>query len=378
MAARRARCRLVPGSVMAAKLAPSPTSAKKCANSEYRLDRAPGLRGHQEQRAPRVDRVLHGADRAGVGRVEHPQARTVRLRAGTCGAGPRAPARSRPSRARRRRRSRRRPRRRRTARAARAGAPCARRSSASRGGWPPRASPPAPRWWRRRGAGARGSPARRAARRAPATAERSGPGMLAVDGLRRLGHGSIVVTCATTPRLASGRRLQGAVAVTPRGCGTSCADELPRLASAARSQPRARARARHRGGRPRRGPAGRHGRQGGGRPGRGRRHAPHAALGPHGRRGGDRRGREGRGADALQRRADRRRVTAAGGHRGRPARGHHARRPRDAERAGGDRPLEPRHDVRPGPVRVHGKDGRAPPTSRTCSTSTARSGRPWR
>ena len=50
----------------------------------------------------------------------------------------------------------------------------------------------------------------------------------------------------------------------------------------------------------------------------------HAVLAhhPHGRRRRDRRGREGRGADALQRRADRRRLAAAGRHRRRPARGH--------------------------------------------------------
>ena len=101
-----------------------------------------------------------------------------------------------------------------------------------------------------------------------------------------------------------------------------------------------------------------HGRQGGGRPGRGRRHALHAPLGADGRRRGDRRGREGRGADALQRRADRRRLAAAGRHRRRSARGHDARRARDAERARGDRAVEPRHDVRPGTVRVHGEDGR--------------------
>ena len=77
--------------------------------------------------------------------------------------------------------------------------------------------------------------------------------------------------------------------------------------SSSRSQPRARAGARHRGGGPVGRAARRDGRQGGGRPGGGRRHARGAAHGPHGRRRGDRRGREGRGADAPQRRGGRRR-----------------------------------------------------------------------
>ena len=89
-----------------------------------------------------------------------------------------------------------------------------------------------------------------------------------------------------------------------------------------RPQPRARARPRHRGRRARRRAARRHGREGGGRPGRGRRDAPRALDRPHGRRRRHRRGREGRGADALQRRADRRRLAAARRHRRRPARGH--------------------------------------------------------
>ena len=101
-------------------------------------------------------------------------------------------------------------------------------------------------------------------------------------------------------------------------------------------------------------------RQGGRRPGRRRRHALHAALRADGRPRRDRRGREGRGADALQRRADRRRLAAAGRHRGRSARGHDAGRARDAERAGRDRAVRARHDVRPRAVRVHGEDGRLP------------------
>ena len=78
-----------------------------------------------------------------------------------------------------------------------------------------------------------------------------------------------------------------------------------------RPQPRARARPRDRGRRAGRGPPRRPGRQGGRRPGRRRRHAPRARHRPHGRRRRHRRGREGRGADALQRRADRRRLAAA-------------------------------------------------------------------
>ena len=128
----------------------------------------------------------------------------------------------------------------------------------------------------------------------------------------------------------------------------------------ARPQPRPGARARDRGGRAGGGAAGGDGRQAGGRPGRGRRHALRAALGLDGRPRRDRRGREGRGADALQRRADRRRLPAAGRHRRRPAGGHDARGARDAERARGDRAVGTRHDVRPGAVRVHGEDGGLP------------------
>ena len=47
--------------------------------------------------------------------------------------------------------------------------------------------------------------------------------------------------------------------------------------------------------------------------------------------------------------------------------------PRDAERAGGDRAVRARHDVRPRPVRLHGEDRRRRPRSPTCSTSTGRS-----
>ena len=66
---------------------------------------------------------------------------------------------------------------------------------------------------------------------------------------------------------------------------------------------------------------------------------------------------------------------AVGRHRRRPARGHDADRARHAERAVGDRALAARHDVRPGPVRVHGEDRRRRRRSPTCSTSTARSAR---
>ena len=64
-----------------------------------------------------------------------------------------------------------------------------------------------------------------------------------------------------------------------------------------------------------------------------------------------------------------------GRHRGRPARGHDARRARDAERAGGDRAVGARHDVRP---RARASTWRRWPARRrspTCSTSTARSAR---
>ena len=40
-----------------------------------------------------------------------------------------------------------------------------------------------------------------------------------------------------------------------------------------------------------------------------------------------------------------------------------------------DRAVGARHDVRPGPVRLHGEDGRLRGDRRTCSTSTARSAR---
>ena len=94
----------------------------------------------------------------------------------------------------------------------------------------------------------------------------------------------------------------------------------------------------------------------------------------HGRRRRDRRGREGRGADALQRRADRRRLAA---------RRWTSRSTRSRARALTALGLpdalaviahvRARHDVRPGPVRLHGEDGRRARTSPTCSTSTARS-----
>ena len=75
----------------------------------------------------------------------------------------------------------------------------------------------------------------------------------------------------------------------------------------ARSQPRAGARARHRGRGARVRPLDRPRRQGGRRRRGRRRDAAAARHGADGRHRRDRRGREGRGADALQRRADRRR-----------------------------------------------------------------------
>ena len=125
-----------------------------------------------------------------------------------------------------------------------------------------------------------------------------------------------------------------------------------------RPQPRARARARDRGRRARRGAHDRDGRQGGRRPGRGRRHARRPRDRAHGRHRRHRRGREGRGADALQRREHRRRQPARGRHRRRSARGHAARRAGQAQRAGRHRAEPARDDVRPRPVRLHGEDGR--------------------
>ena len=94
---------------------------------------------------------------------------------------------------------------------------------------------------------------------------------------------------------------------------------------------------------------------------------------PHGRHGRHRRGREGRGADALQRRAHRRRqrrreVDIAVD----PLEGTTLARQGHAQRAGGDRAVRARHDVRPRARRLHGEAGRRPRTSPTCSTSTAR------
>ena len=126
----------------------------------------------------------------------------------------------------------------------------------------------------------------------------------------------------------------------------------------ARPQPRARARAGHGGRRARRRPLDRPGREGVGRPGGGRRHALRARHRGHGRHGRDRRGREGRGAHALQRRAHRGWVAARRRHRRRPARGHHAHRQGLPERPVGDRTLRAGHHVRPGPLRLHGQDGR--------------------
>ena len=208
-----------------------------------RLDRAAGLRGDDEQRALEVDRALDRADRGRVGRVEHVQ----RARAGssspeTSGAAPPGRARSRPCRAARRprsssvvrlrgeqleraelpehplgdrqpaqavgdlRRARRAPQRRR-----RRGRSC-RRTSASRG---PRELAPRPR------------PAAR--RECAASTVKAG-----------IAHATIVVGSRRSCRF-------------PR-----CDDEPPiTTQSAARPQPRAGARARHRGRRARGGAAGR-------------------------------------------------------------------------------------------------------------------------
>ena len=62
----------------------------------------------------------------------------------------------------------------------------------------------------------------------------------------------------------------------------------------------------------------------------------------------------------------------AGRHRRRPAGGHDAGRQGHAERAGRDRAVRARDDVRPGPDRLHGEARRRRRTSPTCSTSTGR------
>ena len=62
--------------------------------------------------------------------------------------------------------------------------------------------------------------------------------------------------------------------------------------------------------------------------------------------------------DALQRRGRRRRHRAGGRLRRRPRRRHHADRQEPAERAGDRRGLRAAHDVRPGPLRLHGEDRR--------------------
>ena len=220
-------CRLVPGSVTAAKLAPSPHEREEVREQRVRLDRAPGLGGHQEQRAPRVDRVLHGGDRAGVGGVEHRQAGPVRPRregpaqhlGSQRGAshpehdGVLDPVGGDPGGE--------------LLELLALGRACARRSSASRGGWPPRAFPPGPRWWRRRGAGGPGSPAQPAARRAPGRPSAADPGCSQsrsaapgsrLDRSRRRAGGA---ACA-------GRRPpRHAAEALRRGCATSCRERCP-------------------------------------------------------------------------------------------------------------------------------------------------------
>ena len=129
--------------------------------------------------------------------------------------------------------------------------------------------------------------------------------------------------------------------------------------SRARSQPRPRAGAGHRGGRAGGVAVDGTGRQGGRRRRGGRRHAPRARKRPDGRHRRHRRGREGRSADALQRRAHRRRHAA---HRSTsPSTPSTARR---SPRSGRGNALavialsRAGHDVQPGPVRLHGEDRR--------------------
>ena len=128
---------------------------------------------------------------------------------------------------------------------------------------------------------------------------------------------------------------------------------------ACRPQPRARARARDRGRGAGGGAARRHGRQGGGRPGGRRRHARGAAHDAHGRDRGDRRGGEGRGADA--------RTTAswsATARRRRSTSRSIRSRARGWPRQGRPNALavialsERGTMFDPGPVRLHGEDGR--------------------
>ena len=191
------------------------------------------------------------------------------------------------------------------------------------------------------------------ARPGPRVRHQPGLGLLAgADQLAgHRGRGVPALAGVGRQAAAQGPRHRLEIASARDGC------HLPRRprSEPAGSQPRARARPGDRGRGAGRRPLGRAGRQGGGRPGGGRRDAPAARDRADGRHRRDRRGREGRGADALQRRADRRRQPARGRHRGRPARGHQALRAGDAVGARGDRAGRARHDVRPRPVRVHGE-----------------------
>ena len=129
-----------PGSVIATKRLPSSsTSEKKCANSDSGSIVPPDL----EETTNSVRSEVHGAlDRADSARRRSSRGRAAargcrrrRRRPRTSGAGPPGRARSRPCRAGRRPRVRRRAPPRRTARSAPSRRACARRSSASRGGW---------------------------------------------------------------------------------------------------------------------------------------------------------------------------------------------------------------------------------------------------
>ena len=140
---------------------------------------------------------------------------------------------------------------------------------------------------------------------------------------------------------------------------------VPRLATIgpcsadARSQPRPRTRPCHRGRRAGRRALGRARRQDRRRPGRRRRDAPHARHRRDGRPRGDRRGREGRGADALQRRA-----RSATARRRRSTSRSIRSRARRCARKGKPNALavialaERGAMFDPGPVLLHGEDGR--------------------
>ena len=90
---------------------------------------------------------------------------------------------------------------------------------------------------------------------------------------------------------------------------------------------------------------------------------------PDGRRRRHRRGREGPRPDAVQRREGRRRPRAPGRRRRRSDRRHHADRQRSRQRPVGDRRQRARHDVRSGPVVLHGRRSPSVPTASARSTS---------